>query len=126
MVDRSIGPLPEYESPRKAIDSAGFFSQPETIDGVVDRVVCASERNDYGFTGVSFWIAKRGDVWFVGAWGGFIYRVPDRVLVETVAVDLLRTHQGTPWDFAPELKLKYSLRSVPWSDFAPDGRAELP
>jgi hypothetical protein len=86
----------------------------------MDRVLCASERNEYGFTGVSFWIAKRGDLGYIGAWGGFIYRVPDRVRVETTAIDLLRSHQGTPWDFAQELKLKHSLRSVSGPEFNPD------
>ena len=102
----------DYDAARKAIEAAGFFTSPETFDGVVDRIVCASKRDEFGFSGVSFWISKRDDGWRIGAWGGVVYTVPATTSIEAVAIDILGSHRGTPVDFDLPLKLKHSLREV--------------
>jgi len=113
-------PLADYDVARRAIEAAGYFTSPESLDGVVDRVVCASKRDEFGYTGISFWIAKRGEAWYVGSWGGSLYRIPEGLQAGLLAIDILATHSGTPGDFSLELKLKHSLREVSGSELYPD------
>lgn len=104
--------LADYDPARKAIEAAGYFTSPEALEGVPDRVICASQRDEFGYSGVSFWIAKRDDGWAIGTWGGSVYQVPAGAAVETVAIDILGNHRGTPVDFDLALKLKHSLREI--------------
>lgn len=115
-----FAPLSDYDVDRRAVEAAGYFTSPELLDGNVDRVVCASKRDEFGYTGVSFWIAKRGDAWYVGSWGGSIYRIPPDLKAGLLAIDILATHQGTPRDFNLELKLKHSLREVSGKELYPN------
>ena len=103
----------KYDGLKKAVKSAGYFStyDPRNL------FIVASKKERVGLTGVTFWVSKRGRLWFVGAWGGFIYRILEGTPIEAVVIDALRSHRGTPSDFNPEFKARYGLIEVTDEDF---------
>ena len=81
----------EYQPVKAAVEAAGFFVTSMPLEGGGDRIVCAGLRRPAGgYTGKSFWLAERGGKWFLGAWGGFLYRIADAEIAAEVAVAWLR------------------------------------
>ena len=112
-----MSPLDDYTSLKDTVETAGYFTTPMPIKVSGDRMVCASKQDQYGLSGVSFWVAKRGIEWFIAAWGGSIYKLPPNTHIEAAAIDALRTHQGTPFDFSEEFKARFSLTEVTGEEF---------
>lgn len=110
-------PLADYAELKREVEAAGFYTSVQPIERLGDRLVCASESREYGLSGVSFWVARRGGEWFIASWGGLIYEVPSGARIDAVAIDILRGHKGTPFDFSPTLKLAHSLRRISGEDF---------
>ena len=102
----------EYSPIVSAVEGAGYFVTCMPLDARGDRIVCAGKRRDdgTGFTGNSFWLAERNGAWFLGSWGGLLYRLVDATSTSEIAVAWLRLNSSrTAWDVPDELKLKYNL-----------------
>ena len=77
----------EYLPVASAVDAAGYFVTTMPLDGGGDRIVCAGQRgHDNGLTGNSFWLAERNGDWFLGAWGGGLYRLLDAAAASEIAI----------------------------------------
>jgi hypothetical protein len=64
-------------------------------------------------TGNSFWVSRLGGGWYLGAWGGRIYRLTDEGrLAELCIAWLSRAPDGTRFDFDDRLKLEFGLVPV--------------
>ena len=80
-----------YQQLAKAISDAGFF----TTGDLDSKVICASKlRPEGGYTGNSFWIAKRSAGWFLGTWGVHRYRIPEPERVAELCITWLQRHPG--------------------------------
>jgi hypothetical protein len=104
----------DYDSLKKAVEAAGFFGDYHPKR---DLFCVASEKFENGLTGVSFWIARRKDLWFLSTWGVRFYRLPENASIEAAVVEALRIHRGTPYEFKPELRSKYGLLEVTEEEF---------
>ncbi len=81
-----------YELLAKAISDAGFF----TTGDFASKIICASKiRPEGGYTGNSFWVAQRDSEWFLGTWGGHVYRIPDPERVGELCIAWLRRNPDT-------------------------------
>jgi len=110
-----VPPVPRaYDALRQAVESAGFFADYQPPN---DRMCVASEIFEHGLTGVSFWIARRKNLWFVATWGNHFYRLPETTPVDAVVIEDLRVHRGTPFDFTPEFKTKHGLVEITEEEF---------
>ncbi len=107
----------DYGALKQAVEAKGFFTTPQPIKQPGDRLVVASERFAQGLRGVSFLIARRDTGWYVAAWLPRIYRIPEDCLVDAVAVEVLQSGGGTPYDFSESVKSKYGLVEVSDADF---------
>lgn len=97
----------DYRSVTKAIQDAGFYiTSPEPMDGW-HRITVSSKRGG----GNSFWIAVIKRMWFVGAWGGNIYRIGDNADQFCVAW-LSAATNGTSADFSDAITEEYNLNAV--------------
>lgn len=109
--------FPEYDPLKRAVEASGFFTTYQPILTPGDRIVLASKQFENGLTGVSCWVAKRGSAWYVATWAPHIYRVPAEASIESLAVEVLRTGSGTPWDLPASIKSKYGLVEVSNEEF---------
>ena len=87
--------IDDYNELKATIEAAGFHTTFMPIDTPGDRMVCVSHRNatgerNGGLGGISFWVAKRGDNWFIATWSGIVYRIPDPQRLTTLCLELLR------------------------------------
>jgi hypothetical protein len=99
-----------YEHLATAISDAGFY----TTGDFDSRVICASKvRPEGGYTGNSFWIAKRAGGWFLGTWGPHVYRIADPARVPELCVTWLRRHpDGTAPDVDSFIRDEFDLVEV--------------
>ena len=104
----------DYQGLLGKIEVAGFFS---TFLPHIGALCCASRKEEYGLTGVSFWVAKRKKSWYVATFSPRIYRVPDADKVGDLAVAILRRGGGTPYDFKPEEKERFALVEISEEEF---------
>jgi len=104
-----------------ATESAGFFVTGMPLDCGGDRVVCCGQRREGGgYTGNSFWFAERDGRWFLGAWGGWLYRVPDIETACSIATTWLsQNHTKTAADVPDAIKTKFELILADDSEFDP-------
>ncbi len=104
-----------YELLAKAVSAAGFF----TTGDFSTQVICASKiRPEGGYCGNSFWIAQKGNDWFLGTWGVHIYRIPDPERVPELCTAWLRRHpSGTAADVDDWLREEFKLREIDPDDF---------
>lgn len=103
---------PEYLPVVSAVEAAGYYVTSTPIDSGGDRIVCAGQRRDdgTGFTGNSFWLAERNGDWFLGAWGGHLYRLPGMAAASELAITWLRLNASrTDSDVPAELKSQFHL-----------------
>lgn len=110
----------EYEQLTSAIRNAGFYTtSPEPMNGW-HRVIVSSCRGG----GNSFWVAVVKDRWFIGAWSGNIYRIPDNLSGFCVAW-LTESQDST--DFRESIQNEYKLESVTEAQFdnVVSGKIEL-
>ena|SRR5436853_4190485 len=99
-----------YQLLAKAVSDAGFF----TTGDFESKVICASKiRPEGGYTGNSFWIAHRGNDWFLGTWGVHIYHIPEPERVPELCVAWLRRHpDGTASDIDSHIREQFNLVEV--------------
>ena len=114
MIDRTH--LLFTELPRR-FEAAGVLTSVDTSWMNVGRVICGGRRLPGGnqIGGRTFWVTAVLDAWFVGAWGGYVYRVSgvDR-LVDFGIAWLRREPLKLPGDFDEDLKQAFKL--VPADD----------
>lgn len=106
----------QYTPVVSAVEGAGFHVTEMELDSGGDRIVCVGMRRPGGgYTGNSFWLAERNDRWFLGTWGGLLYRVADVNRAVELALAWLRQNRGECVSDVPEeLKLQFDL--VPAED----------
>jgi hypothetical protein len=99
-----------YQLLAKAVAEAGFF----TTGDFESKVICASKtRPEGGYTGNSFWIARRDSGWFLGTWGPHVYRIPEPARVSELCVTWLRRHpDGTAADVDSYIREKFELVEI--------------
>ncbi len=103
----------KYGSVKRAVEDAGFFTTGMPMDDGGDRLVCASRRIKAGLSGNSFWLARRESGWFLGVWGGQLYRVPkDRPVADLCLAWLREAPHTTHWDLDDPTKQQYGLVEV--------------
>lgn len=103
-----------YETLAREIADAGFLTNGVEDYGTWDRTcVCSKRRTDGGLTGNSFWVSRRPGGWYLGVWGGSIYRMPDEGrLAELCIAWLSREPNRARADFDDRLKLEFGLVMV--------------
>lgn len=116
----------EYRSVIAAVEEAGFLVADMPLDSGGDRIVCAGmRRKEGGYTGNSFWLAERNGRWFLGTWGGFLYRLPEANGAVKVSLAWLQQNPTeTLFDLPDELKSQFNLVPVDNEDF--DGGVSQP
>jgi hypothetical protein len=84
-----------------------------------DRICPASnERPGGGYTGNSFWVTKLSTGWYLGTWGGFVYRIQNQGDIARCCVSWLqRAPNGTRSDFDETIKKEFGLVAVAAADF---------
>jgi hypothetical protein len=99
-----------YVELRQTFVRAGFYMPTTENMGSWQRLmVCSKGPPDYPrFNGRSFWVAEVSGAWFVGAWGGYIYRVNDPSNLLPLSQDFLTDH-GSMSDFSAEVKSRHDL-----------------
>lgn len=96
--------IEDYSEVKNAIEAAGFFTTFAPIAELGDRMVCASRRYETGeragsLGGNSFWIAKRGNDWFIATWSGLAYRAPSQQQLVALCLEMLsRETSRAFWD----------------------------
>ena len=84
-----------------------------------DRVtVCSERRASGGYTGNSFWLTRLSGGWYVGTWGGMLYRIPDENSVAELCIEWLSQegHRAKA-DFDVEFKSRFGLVETPDEEF---------
>jgi hypothetical protein len=108
-----------YDALAKAVHAAGFFTNGVETYGSWHRTcVCAKKRPEGGYAGNSFWVSRTNSGWYLGAWGGFVYRLADESrLAELCITWLSRCPDGTGSDFDDVLKAGFGLIAVDDQEF---------
>lgn len=113
-----------YEELVRRIQQAGYYASSPEHMGSWSRVTLCSLCVKGILQGSSFWVTKLSASWFVGAWGGNIYRIDSLDAAVAFTIDVFADNSKTPvWDFSESIKKKYSLTEVPETQF-PDSRHE--
>jgi hypothetical protein len=110
----------KYDVFRDAIHKAGFFTNGVEVYEDFDRTCVCSKKlpHGIGLSGNSFWVSLRGPVWYIGTWGGLLYRMKDQDrLVEMCIAWLTRVPSGTRSDFDDALKAEFGLIEVSDAEF---------
>ena len=98
-----------YAEVKREVEQAGYFTSWEPIRRTGDRLVLASQQHLRGLTGNSFWIATRTGTWYLGTWGGHIYRIPDAGRVPGLCIGWLGSTHTTQWDIDAARKVEFGL-----------------
>ncbi|HLX62732.1 MAG TPA: hypothetical protein VKX17_15755 [Planctomycetota bacterium] len=103
-----------YNTLTDAVKMAGFFTNGVEDHGTWHRTcVCSKKREGGGYTGNSFWVARLASGWYLGAWGGWIYRMKDEVRMAELCISwLTRVPNETRPDFDKQLKDEFGLVAV--------------
>ncbi len=104
----------EYHDLIEAVTEAGFFVTDMPLDEGGDRVICCGMRREQGgYTGNSFWLAERAGRWYVGTWGGHLYRIVSTERPSLIAREwLTENHTVTAYDVPENLKERFGLLPV--------------
>ena len=114
-----------YDEIIQAITDAGLFvSGPRYYDDPDcswHRIIPASKlRNEGGYTGNSFWISFDDDDWFIGTWGGRIYKIRDSQNIAGMSIEWLSSNpDSTRPDFDKWLADKFELTLIDKDAFRP-------
>ena len=105
------GPMSDdYATLKSAVETAGFFTTFQPIKRPGDRIVCASRQRNSGLGGNSFWVAKRGEAWFIATWAPRIYRVQESARLTELCVLLLqREDEQAYFDFDEAVRAEFGL-----------------
>jgi hypothetical protein len=90
MFNESEVSVPEsFETLQLAVEKAGFLTSLHADWMDTGRLVCASRRDEWGMTGISFWVALRNRLWYLGMWGGKVFRFNDPTTVIKACIRFL-------------------------------------
>jgi hypothetical protein len=108
-----------YDRFAKVVSDAGFYTNGLENMGSWQRTsVCAKRRPGGGYTGNSFWVTQLDNAWYLGTWGGEVYRLPEPERISELCVTwLTREPDETRADFDESLKTDFHLQSVSDEDF---------
>lgn len=108
-----------YENFIDSVRKAGFFTTSVEDMTNWDRIaVCSKRLPDSGYTGNSFWVSELGAEWYVGTWGGAVYRVHGEDALIAFGIEWLTLEPDTTAsDVASELRKTYMLEPVNESEF---------
>ena len=111
--------MDEYEALARAVTEAGFFTNGVEDHGIWRRtIVCSARRPNGELTGNSFWVSCLVSRWYLGAWGGGLYWLPDGSRLADLVISWLScVPHGTRPDFDYWLKAEYGLVPVPEEEF---------
>jgi hypothetical protein len=113
----------EYAELKAAVERAGFFTTFQPIRELDDRIVCASHEYTGGprqgnLGGNSFWVAKRGESWFIATWGPRYYRVMDPARLVELCIRLLSRDPGRAYAaFNEAIQLEFTLVEIDENEF---------
>ena len=83
--------IADYKALAQAVADAGFFTNGVEDHGTWHRTcICSECRSDGRLTGNSFWVSRRPSGWYLGTWGGSIYRLPDEGRIADLCISWLR------------------------------------
>lgn len=101
------------------VAAAGFFtSGVHNMEGWQRTCICGQRRPEGGYTGNSFWASYLGGTWYLGTWGGWVYRLPNSSQVGLLCVEwLTRVPVETRADFDDAIKQRYTLEEVADEEF---------
>ncbi len=104
----------DYETITRAVTDAGFFTNGIEDYGTWHRTcLCSKRRPDGRLSGNSFWGSRGPSGWYLGTWGGSIYRLPDEgQLAGPCTTWLSRAGESTRSDFDDRLKSEFCLVAV--------------
>jgi hypothetical protein len=108
-----------YDALAQAVAAAGFYTNGVEDHGTWHRTcVCSKKRLGGGFTGNSFWVSRLPNGWYLGTWGGWIYRLPEETRLAELCIGWLsRVPDGTRADFDEWLKAEFALVPVSEESF---------
>jgi hypothetical protein len=107
-----------YSELTAAIHAAGFFTSGiEDKDGCWDRVTVCSRNVSGILCGNSFWVAELPSGWYLGAWGGTVYRIPESTHVAEFCVTWMKAEPCLKSDFSSEMKVAFGLNPVSDKEF---------
>lgn len=114
--------IEDYAELKQTIEAAGFHTIFSLIEGSGDRMICVSHRytsgpREGGLYGNSFWVAKRGDEWFIVTWVPTIYRIPDHERLSELCLLLLRREPTRAGDLDEETRKNFGLVLVSDEEF---------
>src|SRR5262245_11242795 len=91
----------KYDTLARAVTEAGFFTNGVEDHGTWDRTCICSKLDPCGYlTGNSFWVSRLSSGWYLGVWGGNIYRLSEECrLAELCITWLSRVPNDTRYDF---------------------------
>jgi len=99
----------KYDLLSAAIGAAGFYHGGiEKRDGWDRMTVCSSYENGV-LSGNSFWVTKLSADWYLGTWGGMIYRISDPNRIAEFCIAWLKREPTLTSDFSPEIKDAFGL-----------------
>lgn len=100
-----------YQDLTRQIIAAGFFVQPPHEEETLQRICPATKyQPGFGYSGNSFWIAAVGEQWFVGTWGGMLYKSHAPTELGQFTIEWFNhMPNGTASDFEPWIVQKYHL-----------------
>jgi hypothetical protein len=109
----------KYESLDAQVRRAGFYTNGVEIKGDWDRTtVCSKRLSDLAYGGHSFWVTDLSGDWYVGTWGGLIYRIPEAKRVASLCIEWLsRYPDRIHTDFDDDIKAKFTLVHVSDEEF---------
>ena len=104
----------------ESIRAAGFFTNGVENKGDWSRTtVCSMELpGGIGYGGNSFWVTRLEGKWYLGTWGGCLYRLPESERIVELCVEWLAlVPRSTIADFDADLKSKFGLEEIDESEF---------
>ena len=110
----------KYESLDAELRRAGFFTNGVEPMGDWDRTTACSKQlpGAIGYSGNSFWVTRLSSGWYVGTWGGLLYRLPDASRVASFCIEWLgRQPETVLTDFDDDIKREFSLVPVTEDEF---------
>ncbi len=103
-----------YDALARVVTDAGFFTNGVEDHGTWHRTCVGSESlPGHGLTGNSFWVSRGRSGWYLGAWGGSLYRLPDEERLAELCISWLsRVPAELCPDFDDRVKKEFGLVPV--------------
>jgi hypothetical protein len=105
-----------YDDIKQALEKAGFSAYRREENGTL--ICSATHWPSVPQSANSFWIAERGNDWFIATWSPHIYRVGDSARVSELCVAVLN---GCPkpaqYDFDDQIKKRFNLVEIDPDEF---------